>query len=163
MSVKQFSSAPSQTGTGLSYLRNLAPNCVVVADNDTLINYNEIIPVLVKAIQEMNAESAQLDDDIKSVKMFLQAKKGQQSKYGKIISCQPNPTINDVAASYELYSDISNPTISLFNSSGVPISTVDLIESTGTVSISVEKYPSGIYYLVLTNGGAALDSYRIIK
>lgn len=161
--ARSTSLSAKRTDAGLSYLKTIAPSAVVVADNDTLINYSEIIPVLFKAVQELSAESAQLDSDIESVKTFIQAKKGQQSRHGKIISCRPNPAVSDISVTYEIYSALNSPAISLINSSGLTVATIALADPDGSVDIAVDRFQPGIYYLVLTNGGAALDSHRIIK
>lgn len=148
---------------GIEYLKDIAPNCINIIDGDTLINYSELIPVLVRATQELKNISKKRQEDIDLVRSYITQTKQKLVRQGEILHCTPNPTYDNIDVLYELNTPVQNAYILISTNSGNIIHKQPIHVSSGHQNISLSNFTSGLYYIILSNNNNTLDSYQIIK
>lgn len=144
-------------------LRSLIPAAVQVVDGDTSINYMEAIPVLTKAVQELNALVEKQEERIASLKTQLQAKKSIANNWGQILSCSPNPTTNEIHVEYRLEKENVQYFLSVVDMTGNNVASLQCRNGSNSHTFSIGGCGKGIYHVVLTADNAVADTYRIIK
>lgn len=137
----------------------------VVKTNDDgykLINYTAIIPMLVKAVQELQAtveaQALQIEQLTGS-----RSRSAEQSSLGKITSCTPNPSDGIVTISTELGSDVTTATLAISSLSGNRERTLAVSPSNTQISEDISSLTTGIHIVSLLVNGVPVDSQRLIK
>lgn len=144
------------------WLMSIAPGAVDIVDADTVVNYNELIPLLVSSAQELTAKVEQQNEQISRLQNLLAAKKANMNR-GKIISCAPNPTSDIVEVTFRLNDSVKDYAIYLVDFSGIISNRMTISHDDDVISISLSGKRAGTYHLVLTAEGKTADTYTIIK
>lgn len=144
------------------WLMSIAPGAVDIVDADTVVNYNELIPLLVSSAQELTAKVEQQNEQISRLQNLLAAKKANMNR-GKIISCAPNPTNDIVEVMFKLEDSVKDYAIYLVDFGGIISDRMTISSDDEVISLSLSGKRAGTYHLVLTAEGKTADTYTIIK
>ena len=144
------------------WLMSIAPGAVDIVDSDTVVNYNELIPLLVSSAQELTAKVEQQNEQISRLQNLLAEKKAGMNR-GKIISCAPNPTSDIVEVTFKLNDSVKDYAIYIVDFSGIISDRMTLSHDDTVISLSLSGKRAGTYHLVLTADGKTADTYTIIK
>lgn len=144
------------------WLMSIAPGAVDIVDSDTVVNYNELIPLLVSSAQELTAKVEQQNEQISRLQSLLAEKKANMNR-GKIISCAPNPTSDVVEVTFRLNDSVKDYAIYLVDFSGIISDRMTISRGDDVISLSLSGKRAGTYHLVLIAEGKTADTYTIIK
>jgi hypothetical protein len=135
------------------------------------VNYTELIPIMVKAMQEMNVKNdakdkqiADLQNQINDLKLLI-SKTGNNantSNTGYLKQNVPNPTGNNTTISYYLPDNISNSQIIISDVKGSTIKTYTTSRGIGQISLRNSELPAGVYNYTLYANDKIIDSKQMI-
>jgi hypothetical protein len=128
-----------------------------------MINYTAIIPMLVQAVQELQATVEEQSAKIAELtnNSFV-ASNVAISPY-KIVSCTPNPTTGQVTISTNLEWLNKSATIIISNLTGTTKKTLQVSSGSPSVTTNISDIESGMCVVSLFVNGELADSYRLIK
>lgn len=161
MKSRSSGDAMSSTMKQTSLYASIAPSSVVEADGDTAINYSEIIPALIKSVQELNELADRQDAVIEKLKNEITLKKQAVQSSVRIRSCSPNPAQDNISVAIEIGETIAGLRLSMADVGGNRCLSQDLGDN-NNVTLSVGHLPRGIYHLILSTDTEVYDTYRII-
>lgn len=128
-----------------------------------MINYTAIIPMLVQAIQQLQATV-----DEQSIKIAeltnsqLETLNNVASPY-KIISCTPNPTNGQVTISTNLEGLNEVATVIISSLTGTKERVLQVSSASPSVTANISNLDKGLYLVSLFVNGKLSDSSRLIK
>lgn len=143
-------------GLSAQELQDLYPDLVYEDEEGYLsVNYVELVPVLITAIQELKTELDFLKED-KAVSRNVPATTGVESsaiKQTKLYQNTPNPFNGLTTIRFQLADDIQDASICIFNLQGKMLK--DIPVTAGMEHITVNSYELGkgmFLYTLLVNG-----------
>ena len=155
-------------------LQDIYPNLVVKGQDGYLgINYVELVPVLIRSIQELKAEL----DEVKGADntMFMSPQKdmtaetseiSQTSNFkpqiSKLYQNTPNPFSERTEIRFSLPDDAQNAYIYIFDMSGKMLRQIPVDSSMQSVTINGYELSAGIYLYSLAVNGQEIDTKRMI-
>lgn len=107
--------------------------------NFKTVNYDELIPILIKGLQEQSIEIQRLNSRLNSIENNKQ--NSGASRY--LIS--PNPSQSDIKLATINGSPFENSTVIVSNSAGAIVKKFDLIKGDYEKTIDVSNFSSGLY------------------
>ena len=152
-------------------LQDIYPNLVVKGQDGYLgINYIELVPVLIRSIQELKAE---LDEMKGSDGTMRKAAKGsmldetlQISKTNlqnaKLYQNTPNPFTERTEIRFSLPDETQNAYIYIFDMQGKMLRQIPVDPSMQSVTINGYELSAGIYLYSLAVNGQEIDTKRMI-
>jgi len=136
------------------------------------LNYTELIPVMIKAIQELSTQNADLQkqvDELKGAKTARgQSAASQHSVTNLILSSAsldnyPNPFTRTTTIHYNLPAGFRTAQIVITDNSGTNIKKVQLnTAGNGTVKIDASTFASGTYNYSLVTDGKVIENKKMI-
>ena len=153
-------------------LRLLFPSLVFQGkDGVQGVNYMELIPLLVRSIQELQQKVETLKGTIVALENQNQ-KDGQESK-GKqsstnsrfsavLLQNTPNPVKEQTSIGFRLTGDYSEAIIRISDISGNVVKVFDVHSGTCTVNINALELSSGLYLYSLIVDGNIIDTKKMI-
>lgn len=144
------------------WLSAIAPGAVDIIDSDTVVNYNELIPLLVSSAQELSAIVEQQNEQIARLRNLIAQKKANMS-IGKIVTCSPNPTNDMVTVTLRLNNANHDYALYIADSNGIISDRRSLTADDTVISLSLSGKRTGTYHLVLTADGKTADTFTLIK
>lgn len=153
-------------GIDIDNLINIFPNIVNNDGTETSVNYIELIPVLINAIQEQNNEIVSLKNKVTE----LENKITNQNEISNtnITDCilyqnSPNPFNKETKIKYFLSEISNNAVIYVYNMNGNPIKNYKLInKGTNELIINSNELNTGMYIYSLIVDGKEIDTKRMI-
>ncbi|MDE6101028.1 MAG: hypothetical protein K2G01_08280, partial [Paramuribaculum sp.] len=145
MKSRSASELPSSMRQTALY-SSLAPSSVIITEQDTAINYAEIIPVLVKSAQELSNLADQQDIVIENLRNEIALRKHKAASPVKIKSCSPNPAQDNISVVIGVEENISGLKISMVDLGGNSCLSLDVAERY-ELAITVGHLKRGIYHL----------------
>lgn len=128
-----------------------------------LINYTAIIPVLVQAVQQLQATVAEQSVKIAELSNgSLEVAAKTTSPY-KIVSCTPNPAKEQVSITTRLDSSVYTASIIVSSLTGIHEKTLQISSASPSVTASISNLDKGMHIVSLFVNGKLADSYRLIK
>ena len=138
------------------------------------LNYTELIPVIIKGMQEMNTEKdaaiADLQNQINQLKAMvvnLSAINGQQSTLissASLAQNVPNPFTNATNISYVLPQQYSSAVISITDKKGVALKQIKLnTKGKGNINIDAATLAAGAYQYSLYVNNKLVDTKQMIS
>lgn len=149
------------------------------------VMYSDIIPVLIKGIQEQQVQITskdatiagqqnqidELKNEISEIKTSLQAcgitcfssteKSSSSQNENKLYQNAPNPANGSTVIAYSLMSDAKNAMIEIRNINGAVMKSFQLSGS-GSITVSALDLPAGSYQYSLSIDGRAVDTKQMI-
>ena len=137
---------------------------IVMSDNHgfKVVNYMALIPVLVKAVQELQ----EIVDNQATVIEQLKSSSGsmtQAQNGNKIVKCTTDGSNNLLTVSTELANDASNPKLLISSTTGDKEKTINLNKYAPTVSEDVSDLHKGVHVATLYINDTPVDSKTWIK
>jgi len=147
----------------------------IVATEYLGVNYLDMIPVLIKAIQEQNAlieaQSARIDQleaqpndtDNTTPRPNTNDSRLTPQSTGKVFQNNPNPFGSNTRISYELPENTRQATLLITDMSGKQVATYTLdSQRTGEVSVNANGLPNGTYVYVLMADGQPVARNKMV-
>lgn len=129
-----------------------------------LVNYTAMIPLLVQAVQNLQAVVEAQAQKIEELSAYMPAKSNAASNNrNKIVSCTPNPTNGNVTITTELDANVNAASIAITNLSGTREKTFAVSSNMQTISENVSSLDPGIYIVTLLVDNVSCGSVRLIK
>lgn len=135
------------------------------------INYTELVPLLVRSIQELQQEVENLKGTVAALESQNQ-KDGQESR-GKQPSTNsrfsaalmqniPNPVKEQTSIGFRLAGDFSDAVIRINDVSGSVVKMLDVQSGGGTVTVNASELSPGLYLYSLIVDGKIIDTKKMI-
>ncbi|MBA4166974.1 MAG: tail fiber domain-containing protein [Chitinophagaceae bacterium] len=129
------------------------------------VNYTELIPILVKAVQELEARNKQQDSVIDRLeKLLTKSVPGQtvsSEAAGSLGQNIPNPGASVTTIPYRLPSGSHQARLALTDIAGRLIQSIPLSAS-GAARLSTSSLPSGVYHYSLIIDNRVIDTKQML-
>jgi endosialidase-like protein/type IX secretion system substrate protein len=133
--------------------------------NFKAVNYTEIIPILVKAVQEqqtqIQAQQTQIEELKNDINTLKQNDAHITTSTGILNQSIPNPTNGIAYISYRLPAGIVHAELIITDMAGKIIKTVPL-NGSGSVDINTISLSNGVYYYSLQINSKLIDTKKLI-
>jgi len=149
-----------------------APEQTDTKDNVTLkaINYTELIPIIVKGMQELYTEKDKkindLQQQINDLKAMVQAltKQGNGTALstGFLKQNVPNPASNNTVISYYIPDNAGNAQIKITDVKGSLIKIFNAAKGEGQINIRNSQLPAGTYNYTLYINSKTVDTKQMV-
>lgn len=153
-------------------VKNVMPILVETDDcGNEYVNYTELIPVMLKAIQELKAQVELLSGQSGngSVMMAPQQTSGETASLkaqlagnARLYQNQPNPFNSQTAIRFSLPENVQDAAICIFDMTGKMLKKMPISSGMESVSISGYELGEGIYLYSLVISGQEIDTKRMI-
>ncbi|WP_294745581.1 T9SS type A sorting domain-containing protein [uncultured Prevotella sp.] len=141
----------------------------MVCPNGGYVDYLEMIPILIKTIQEMQQEieilqtlvpeASRYNDNMNTASAYR-----QKSLFHDAVLFQnsPNPFSNSTTIRFKLPDDVQNAYICIFNMNGSLKKKIPVDSSMDSISVNSYDLGSGMYLYSLIIGGQEVDTKKMI-
>ncbi len=136
------------------------------------VNYNGVIAILTKGIQELSAEVENLKSQLAEAKTYVVAKDNfTRNELDKIKDNgyylgqnTPNPFNNKTEIAYSFPKGDSNVIMMVFNLSGEKLKEFPLKEEKGTVTLQANDFKPGLYlYSLISNNNEIITKKMLVN
>ena len=146
-------------------LQTIYPDLVKEGQDGYLgINYVELVPILIRAIQELKEEldevKASTDDTFGA--RSTSALNTATSSSAKLYQNTPNPFTERTEIRFSLPNEASNAYIYIFDLSGKMLRQIPVDSSMQSVTVNSYELSAGIYLYSLVVNGQEIDTKRMI-
>jgi hypothetical protein len=144
-------------------LRKYIPNAVKEAPNGYLsVNYDEIIPVLIEAIKELNKKVEEQYTDSDKIRVSRSINKSESFEH-ELFQNRPNPFSTSTVIDYQLGREFKSAYIQVFEPTGKPLMKFENLQS-GKNSIEVQagSFSAGLYLYALVVDGRLIAQKSMI-
>lgn len=128
------------------------------------INYTELIPIIVKGMQEQQAEIEELKKQNEQLREIIEKLDNNANNYlttAWMKQNTPNPVRIRTTIQYFIPTDIRSARILLTNAKGQQLKVYN-VSGPGTIEINTETLPSGQYHYTLVADGKTLSTKQLI-
>lgn len=152
-------------------IQKLFPNLVKEDEEGYLsVNYIELIPLLVKTIQDQESRIDGLERTIETLTSQTTSRKASQKSdndniIAKAVLYQntPNPFAQDTRIAYDLPIDTHDATLYIYDANGLQLESYPIRDlGTNSITISGGHLPAGMYLYSLIADGQIVDTKRMI-
>lgn len=155
--------AQQQYGFLAQEVENILPDAVKTdEEGHKLINYTAIIPMLVQAVQELQATVETQANMFAMIRNQTDMEAVNRLNKNRIISCTPNPTTGNVEIKTEIDSDAKMTTLLISNLTGTKEATLS-VDGASVTTYNSSNLKAGIHIVSLYVNGYLVDSTRLIK
>lgn len=128
------------------------------------VNYVELIPLLVQAVQELSAEVETLKDAAKTKKVAFGDKNFNDEAIEAVLYQNvPNPFTKDTKIVYQLPENTLTATLYIYNMNGQQVAEYPIsVFGEGSVTVSGGSLEAGMYLYSLISDGQVVDTKRMI-
>lgn len=137
-------------------LQEIYPELVEVDEKGYLgVNYLEVIPILVRSIQELNAKLEQYEN--------AEIQKKALQDVNILYQNTPNPFTENTFIAFSLSKDVEQAALFIYNMSGEQLAKFP-ISDRGNAGITIEgnSLDAGMYFYALIADGQVIDTKRMI-
>ena len=125
------------------------------------INYIELIPIMVKGMQEQAAEIANLKSEINELKAMI-VNKGSSNSVGSYLKQNiPNPSNNSTTIAYAVPGNTSRSEIRITDAKGSSIKTYS-VRGAGQLTIQSGELPVGVYNYSLYANNKVIETKQMV-
>jgi hypothetical protein len=128
------------------------------------VNYTELIPIMIKGMQELNAKNEDLQSQVNELKALL-VKSGYTSDVtgnGYLKQNVPNPANNNTVINYYLPRHIGDAEIRITDEKGSTLKVYNVPPGEGQANIKSSELASGTYTYTLYVNNKQIDSKQMI-
>jgi hypothetical protein len=154
-------------GLSAQELQEIYPNLVLEAQDGYLyVNYTELVPVLIRAIQELKEEL----DDVKGNKESY-SRKAPAEKSANTLSFDggnvlyqntPNPFKEQTTIRFSLADDARDASVCIFDMTGKMLKNLPISSGETSVSVNGWELGEGMFFYTLIVNGKEIDTKRMI-
>lgn len=137
------------------------PNFVqYTPQNEILVDYQALIPVLVQSIQELQA-------NIEAQSIIISELSNQKARAtaenpNRIVACSPNPADTEVSITVSMETGVLDGNIYISDIYGNRELTAAVSSTSPTVTENISALPAGVHIVTLYTGETMCDSYRLV-
>ena len=152
-------------GLSVQELQKVYPDLVKEGQDGYLsINYVELVPILVKSIQELKAEL----DEVKGTGESMMSRSvtkidNKVTKSAQLLQNTPNPFTERTEIRFSLPDDARNAYIYIFDMTGKMLRQIPVDSSMQSVTINGYELSAGIYLYSLVINGQEADTKRMLR
>lgn len=175
-SIKEGIELPTgrQYGVIAQELEAVLPDLVRESkDGYKAVNYQGLIPVLIEALKELNANKKSLEDRIETLESKLEKltqtensnikpEPSELLRKVKLYQNTPNPFDNATSIAYELPLEITNASIHVFDMQGTQKKVFENLRGKQQITIISGELPSGMYMYSLIVNGRIIDTKKML-
>ena len=153
-------------GLSAEQLQKIYPNLVLEGQDGYLyVNYTEMVPLLIRSIQELKQELDELKGSDGSIKKMPQSSGvGSFGMNGKSVLYQntPNPFKEKTVIRFTLGDDAKDASICIFDMSGKLLKKLPVSQGMECVSVNGYELGEGMFLYSLVVNGQEIDTKRMI-
>lgn len=123
------------------------------------VNYVELIPILIKAMQEQEAKIEALTNLVN--KLSLNNSSSPAKPGGYLSQSIPNPASKTARINYEISTDFTKAELVIANMAGQKLKQL-LLNKSGIIDIDTSKLSAGTYSYILVVDGATLGTKKMV-
>jgi hypothetical protein len=128
--------------------------------NIKAVNYTELIPILVKGMQELSQENKDLRQEVSELKLLMTKLTLGQGGTGSLLQNVPNPVKNATNITYSLPEGTNGAQLLITDALGRTIRQMTLSTS-GVINLDVSTFASGVYNYSLVVNNKILDTRKM--
>jgi hypothetical protein len=128
------------------------------------LNYTELIPILVKGMQELSAENKKLLEEITSLKETLIKLGDQRNSYPKTAWMNqntPNPVSTSTTIQYSIPDNVRSARILITNMKGQQLKVYN-VNGQGSIRFNAGTLPSGTYNYSMVTDGKTITTKKLV-
>ena len=152
-------------GVSAQELQEIFPELVKEGQDGYLgVNYVELVPILIQAIQELKAEVEELRNPSEngSKRTAATTVSEHSSNGNKLYQNTPNPFKEQTIIHFKLADNVQDASICIFDMTGRLIKKMPISSGMGSVSIGGWELGDGIFLYSLIVNGQEIDTRRMI-
>lgn len=152
-------------GLSAQELQKIYPDMVVVGQDGYLsVNYIELIPILIRSIQELKGQVDELQGESSySKNAVASAIDNATSTTTELYQNNPNPFSESTTISFSINEEVKTAKLYVYDMSGKQIHTFDISErGKSSVKIDGGSLSAGMYIYALITDGKVIDTKRMI-
>lgn len=140
---------------------NYLPNFInYTPQNEMLVDYEALIPVLVQSIQELQA-------NIEAQSIIISELSNQKARTAadnpnRIVACSPNPADTEVSITVSMETGVLDGNLHISDIYGNRELTAAVSSTSPTVTEDISALPAGVHIVTLYVGETMCDSYRLV-
>lgn len=168
---REVTSLPVQKHYGLiaQELQEIYPDLVVEGEDGYLgVNYLEIIPLLIRSVQELNAKVEQYENGDSPIKKAASRSTEEEATaiyavVNTLYQNEPNPFTASTVIRCDVAEDIASANLYIYNMNGEQIIEYAISER-GATSVTIDggSLNAGMYLYALVADGKVIDTKRMI-
>jgi hypothetical protein len=173
---KKAEEAKKHYGLSAQELQKVYPDLVQEGQDGYLaVNYTELVPILIRSIQELKAELDDLKgnaDEAQQTEPVRRARQATTTSIGDDVAGtatqatlyqnSPNPFTSQTVIRFSLPDNAQNAYIYIFDMQGKMVKQLPVNASMQSVTINGYELQAGIYLYSLVVGGQEIDTKRMI-
>ena len=166
MEVAQIKADKKHIGIIAQELRELYPDLVEEGQDGHLsVNYIELVPVLIQAIQELKGEL----EDIRGLSKSMTRSIGEgtsdlsSARYGNVLyQNTPNPFNGQTTIRFSLADDAQNASICIYDMTGKQLRKLPISSGDSQVTVNSYELGEGMFLYSLIVNGREIDTKRMV-
>lgn len=151
-------------GVSAQELQEIFPDLVKEGQDGYLgVNYVELVPILIQAIQELKAEVEQLRNPFENNKRAAATSLSEQSLNGnKLYQNTPNPFKEQTVIRFRLADGVDDAAICIFDMTGKTLKKMPISSGMESVSIGGYELGEGMFLYSLIVNGQIIDTKKML-
>lgn len=150
-------------GVSAQELQQLFPNLVEEGQDGYLaVNYIELVPVLIRSIQELKQELDETKNPENGTRGTTDIKKDTFAKKCVLYQNSPNPFKENTVIRFKLADDVRDAAICIFDMTGKTIKKLPISSGMESVSVGGYEIGEGMFLYSLIVNGQEIDTKRMI-
>ena len=150
-------------GVSAQELQQLFPNLVEEGQDGYLaVNYIELVPVLIRSIQELKQELDETKNPENGTRGTTDIKKDTFAKKCVLYQNSPNPFKENTVIRFKLADDVRDAAICIFDMTGKTIKKLPVSSGMESVSIGGYELGEGMFLYSLVVNGQEIDTKKMV-
>ena len=150
-------------GVSAQELQQFFPNLVEEGQDGYLaVNYIELVPVLIRSIQELKQELDETKNPENGTRGTTDIKKDTFAKKCVLYQNSPNPFKENTVIRFKLADDVRDAAICIFDMTGKTIKKLPISSGMESVSVGGYEIGEGMFLYSLIVNGQEIDTKRMI-
>ena len=150
-------------GVSAQELQQLFPNLVEEGQDGYLaVNYIELVPVLIRSIQELKLELDETKNPENGTRGTTDIKKDTFAKKCVLYQNSPNPFKENTVIRFKLADDVRDAAICIFDMTGKTIKKLPISSGMESVSVGGYEIGEGMFLYSLIVNGQEIDTKKMV-
>ena len=150
-------------GISAQELQQLFPNLVEEGQDGYLaVNYIELVPVLIRSIQELKQELDETKNPENGTRGTTDIKKDTFAKKCVLYQNSPNPFKENTVIRFKLADDVRDAAICIFDMTGKTIKKLPILSGMESVSVGGYEIGEGMFLYSLIVNGQEIDTKKMV-
>ncbi|MCR5711849.1 MAG: tail fiber domain-containing protein [Prevotella sp.] len=150
-------------GVSAQELQQLFPNLVEEGQDGYLaVNYIELVPVLIRSIQELKQELDETKNSENGTRGTTDIKKDTFAKKCVLYQNSPNPFKENTVIRFKLADDVRDAAICIFDMTGKTIKKLPISSGMESVSVGGYEIGEGMFLYSLIVNGQEIDTKKMV-